>query len=303
LEEICEQLKMAREEGHSVQEAMNRLILTLRDHKLSVDDARWQECIGLCRRHPLASLLHEDPFTYRAFSKPRGYAGDAVLMDYIYGREDDLPVPVATALGQKIFEYTTRSPAPEGVRARRGFMADLLDNLAGAVDYPHVLSIAAGHLREAELSAAVRRRRLGRFVALDGDAESVQEVERAYGRFGVEVVGARIGKLLTGRLNLGEFDLVYSTGLFDYLGESAARRLTSIMFRMLRSGGRVVLANFLPGVRDIGYMEAFMDWNLVYRTRGDMMDITMEIPQEEIRNVAVFPEENHNIIFLDIAKQ
>jgi len=34
--------------------------------------------------------VHADPLTYRAFSKPRGYAGDAVMMDHIYGyrRED-----------------------------------------------------------------------------------------------------------------------------------------------------------------------------------------------------------------------
>lgn len=38
-----------------------------------------------CLSHFLRGLLHQDPFTYRAFSKPRGYAGDAVMTDYIYG--------------------------------------------------------------------------------------------------------------------------------------------------------------------------------------------------------------------------
>src|SRR5215471_14831280 len=37
-----------------------------------------------CQTHPLHRMALEDPFTERAFSKPRGYAGDAVMLDYIY---------------------------------------------------------------------------------------------------------------------------------------------------------------------------------------------------------------------------
>ena len=124
----------------------------------------WRAAIAECRRHPLLNQLHEDPFTRRAFAKPRGYAGDAVMLDYVYGREELWPEPVATPLGRAIFRYTTLAPAAEGVRARRGFMADLLDRLAETIGHPHVLSVAAGHLREANLAAAVRRRRLGRQI-------------------------------------------------------------------------------------------------------------------------------------------
>jgi hypothetical protein len=74
------------------------------------------------------------------------------------------------------------------------------------------------------------------------------------------------------------------------------------MFQMLRPGGRLVVANFLPGVRDVGYMEAYMDWNLIYRTRRDMIDLTMEIPETEIDSITLFSEENQNIIFLDVTK-
>jgi hypothetical protein len=37
-----------------------------------------------CQGHPLHKIALEAPFTERAFSKPRGYAGDAVMLDYIY---------------------------------------------------------------------------------------------------------------------------------------------------------------------------------------------------------------------------
>ena len=50
--------------------------------------AEWPAYGCECLSYPLRELLHQDPFTYRAFSKPRGYAGDAVTMDYIYGIAD-----------------------------------------------------------------------------------------------------------------------------------------------------------------------------------------------------------------------
>lgn len=262
----------------------------------------WRTFVAACRAHSLHQLIQEDPFTRRAFTKPRGYAGDAVMLDYIYGSEEQWPEPEASPLGLAIFRYTTQAPASAGVRARRGFVADLLDRLVEVRPEPEVLSIAAGHLREASLASSVKRGRVGRLVAMDADAVSLKEVERQYGRYGVETVPADLRRLLTGRISLGSFDLVYSTGLFDYLAEATGRRLVTSMFRMLNPGGRLVVANFMPGVRDVGYMEAYMDWNLVYRTRHDMLRLTDDVPQSEIRDIRLFAEENQNIIFLELTR-
>jgi len=285
-----------------VVDTLDVLVPAMRDHKLNSSEQQWEDFIGACRAHPLKDLLHQDPFTFRAYSKPRNYPGDAELLDLIYASEENWPIPKTTSLGRHLFSYTTDSPATNGVRARRGFVADLLDRMAGEEARPHVLSIAAGHLREASLSAAVKRKQLGRFLALDNDAISLQEVERCYGRYGVETVHSGIRRLLTNQAEMGTFDLVYSTGLFDYLRQPTARRLVWGMFQILRPGGRLVVANFLPGVRDVGYMEVFMDWQLIYRTRQEMTDMTMEIPQEEIRDISLFAEENQNIIFLQVTK-
>jgi hypothetical protein len=286
-----------------IEDGMNELLPGLKGQRLHAGPKDWSLTVSACLRHPLKDLLHQDPFTQRAFSRPRGYAGDAVLLDYIYGREEGWEPPEdTTELGRALFEYTTRSAACEGVRARRGFVAELLDRLVDDVPRPHVLSIAAGHLREAALSAAVRRRKLGRFVALDADLQSLKEVDRCYGRCGVESKCANIRQLLTRKVNPGHFHLVYSTGLFDYLQQPTAQRLAGLMFQMLRPGGRLVVANFLPGIPDLGYMESYMNWILIYRTRLEMMGISAEIPQAQIREVRVFAEENQNIIFLQITK-
>lgn len=283
--------------------ALDALILNLRELKHAATEERWVSIVDECRRHPIAELLHEDPFTRRAFSKPRGYAGDAELLDYIYAREEMWPTPRTTSIGQRVFDYTTTSPAAAGVRSRRGFIANMIDRLAERIEHPHVLSIAAGHLREASLTSALKRRKLGRFTALDADELSLQEVRNCYGRFGVDTIATRIKDCLSAKLDLGSYDFVYSMGLFDYLGEAAGRRLVLNLFQMLRPGGQLLVTNFLPYVRDVGYMEAFMDWRLIYRSRQEMISLTMEIPQSDIGNIVIFAEENQNIIFLKITRK
>ncbi len=303
LDRVLDRVLEAVRDG-SVVQGMNDLFLELQTRRLNSSELGWGQYVRLCLRHPVREFLHQDPFTYRAFSKPRGYAGDAVMMDYIYGREECWPVPAGTsALGQRIFEYTTGSSASEAVRARRGFIADFVDDLADEVQRPHVLSVASGHLREAGLAAAVRRRRIGRYVALDADPASLEEVERSYGPFGIQAVHASVRQLLSRDLALGQFDLAYSTGLFDYLHLAAARRLSHALFRMLRPGGRLLVANFLPGIQAVGYMESYMDWRLVYRTRREMLEVADDIPQKHIRDIRLFAEENENIIFLQVTRK
>ena len=303
LDESYRLLTEAHGNKEMVGRALDGLFGTLNQQRLGSSDEDWQQLIKQCREHALLSVIHEDPFTGRAFQKPRGYAGDAEMIDMIYGPEDRMPEPAATPLGLDIYRYTSFAPAAEGVRARRAYIADLIDETTTRKPGQEILAIAAGHLREAHLTTSVRRGRIGRFVALDSDAVSLQEVQRAYGSYGVETVPASFGVLITNRLNIGQFDLVYSTGLFDYLNENTGRRLVTTMFDMLKPGGEMVVANFLPGIRDIGYMETFMDWKLIYRTRQDMVNLTAEIDESEISNLSLFAEENQNIIFLRVAKK
>lgn len=302
LNDVHKRLSQANEQ-HTVSQALDELFLGLRSRKLESSDAEWSEFVDQCRQHPLIELLHQDPFTFRAYSKPRGYAGDAVMMDFIYGREERWLPPPAQPIGSQVFQFTTSAPASEGVRARRAFIAGRIDRLAERKRRPHILAIASGHLREVNLSSAARRARVGRYVALDADMLSLREVELCYAQFGVETAPASFRELLANRLRLGRFDLVYSTGLFDYLKQTTGRRLVSAMFRSLRPGGRLLVANFLPGVRDVGYMEAFMDWNLTYRTRQEMIDLTTDIPEAEVRYVRLFAEEHQNILFLELARK
>ena len=161
MDDVAQRIRRTTSSEEEVNNALEELFHALLLRRKQSDEEEWERFVKTCRRHPLRKLVHEDPFTFRAFSKPRGYAGDAVMMDYIYGREELWPEPPASRIGQRVFRFTTGAPASEGVRARRGYIADVLDDLANEQRLPNVLAIASGHLREASMSSAVRRRRLG----------------------------------------------------------------------------------------------------------------------------------------------
>ncbi len=276
-------------------------VLHVRRHQLGL--RQWRSLISRCRRHPLMELLHEDVLTWRAFVKPRGYAGDAELLDLMYATEHFWEPPAMSELGQRLHAWTTHSSACRGVKCRRAILAGMIDRLATEIDRPHILSMAAGHLRECEISPAIIRRQLGRIVALDSDEASLEAVDRTYGRFGVQTFHASARELLGGRIEMESFDLIYSSGLCDYLNDTMCQRLAAELFERLNPGGILLLTNFVPEIEGIGYMEAFMDWNLVYRDRVAMMAMTSRIPDRNIAHVYVFAEENDNVLFLQVQRR
>jgi len=266
------------------------------------DPRDWPAYGRSCLDHPVRSILHQDPFTWRAFSKPRGYAGDAVMMDYIYRLgEAGAAAHRATPLGRAIFQYMDTRPSAHGVRDRRRLIADLIDRTA-ARGGSRVLAIAAGHLREVELSAAARDRRIQEYVALDQDEASLAVVAHDYARFGVRTVNGSVRQILAGKANLGQYDFVYAAGLFDYLSAPVAAALTRRMFDMTRPGGTLLIPNFLRGVRDAGYMESFMDWHLIYRDHADMEALAAALPRPAVADRQIFDDAHHAITYLLVAR-
>jgi hypothetical protein len=253
--------------------------------------------------HPVVEALFGDPMTKRAWEKPRGYAGDAVMMDYLYGiHYAEEAEAQASELGREIYRYIQSRPAGQAVRYRRQHIAGLIDQLAEAKERPSVLAIAAGHLREAELSQALSAGQLGRFVALDADADSMQEVRKHYSGMGVETVHGSVRHILARKVKLGTFDFVYAAGLYDYLNDSIAQALTSRMFDMTNPGGQVLVPNFAPSVKDRAYMETFMAWDLIYRDAKDMEKLVAGIDAAQIESCKVYPDPTNSVVYLLVKK-
>ena len=280
---------------------LNLICECLRRVRSVLEPGEWDEYIrDICLAHPVAELLYQDPLTFRAYHKPRGYPGDAVTIDYIYGREDERLAPQRSSeIGRQIYNQGCMRPAPTAVRERRHIVAELIDVLALRVQRPRILSLAAGHLREADLSSALRGGAVGELVALDQDPKSVAVIEKEYSRYSVTPVCSDVRAVMNDAEPLGQFDFVYATGLFDYLRPQMASRLVNRMLTMTRPGGQVLVPNFVPNIPDLGYLEAFMGWKLIYRDEDDLRALFGE---KDLANHDLFLGANHNIAYILVRK-
>lgn len=267
--------------------------------RLAVGPTEWVRLIAdVVALHPILAQLHEEPFSRRAFEKPRGYAGDAIMMDMAYGdRPYGAPL---TRLGAALHVWVGGRPATRSVMERRTILAAEIDAVAARREAPRVLSIACGHAREGQLSDAMQRRAITEFVALDQDTESLAVVDREQSGHNVRVHRASVKRFVLSGGDLGDFDLVYSAGLYDYLNVNDATAVTEAMFRSVRPGGRMLVANFAPELPDIGYLEAIMDWHLIYRDEETLTKLADGIPRERIAALSTTRDRLGNVVYLTI---
>jgi SAM-dependent methyltransferase len=164
-----------------------------------------------------------------------------------------------------------------------------------------VVSVAAGHLREAQRARAVLEGRLGSFLAIDQDGESLDEIERATGSARVTRLRESVGALLKGRVPLAGMDLVYAAGLLDYLDDRTARALVGVLARGLAVGGRLLVANFTRGHHARGYMELVMDWVLVRRDAEDLEALARDLPIDA--SIERWTDREGNVAYLEIVRR
>ena len=149
--------------------ALDLLFGGLLDMRESSEAEEWRSFSReVAVEHPIAQWIHDDPMTRRSFEKPRGYAGDAVLLDYIYGVEgvEDVEHPK----GGCVYRFAVGRPAASAVRRRRSWVARWIDEVAAQRKEPlSVCSIASGHLREVESLKALERGQIDH-MAGTGDA-------------------------------------------------------------------------------------------------------------------------------------
>jgi extracellular factor (EF) 3-hydroxypalmitic acid methyl ester biosynthesis protein len=231
-------------------------------------------------------------FLARTNLRPRGYAGDSVLMRWIYQRGH----VGETAFGCLMHRHPLETPAAQAVRNRRAFIADLARRMTSAAggDVPlRIMSIACGPAWE--VRDLFQRPEDGpRFAVtlLDQDSRALAEA-----RTGVLQLQRGLGIPINARLvqgsvrqlirsqhpaqTWGRHRLIYSMGLFDYLQHEFAARLASQLFDMLEPGGKLVVGNYHVGNPTRCYMEYWMDWPLVHRTEEEMRSLADGLPGAE----------------------
>ena len=245
--------------------------------------ARFPQQNDLVRKYYLKKItpmLQESVFWHRCASKPRGYAGDYLMMDMIYSNRslsNDGAKPFVTQLDR----WFLNTPVAQACRHRHEWLADKL-TFGCANGVRRIASLACGPCRE--LATFLERqgdlRHPIEVDLVDFDTEALDYARRLLEpRLGsqVQLEFQQINLLKairqSGQIGQPEqYDLIYCSGFADYLGAVALRRLLKCAYELLKPGGILLLAQFLERDNhpDRSAMQWGMDWNLVYRTEGEL---------------------------------
>ncbi|MCA9185243.1 MAG: 6-phosphogluconolactonase [Pirellulaceae bacterium] len=208
----------------------------------------------------------------RAKEKPRGYAGDDIMLGWIcHQYRSDHPV------GKLFDDYFQRQDAPQAVRGRTQYVADaLVVRVRRAAGAGVVVScVGAGPAWELELALrelTPSERAVLRIQLMDMEPEAL---ERASDRLHQYLSANQIG---TARINLARLrrpgmaerlmartDFCICLGLFDYFEDAEAVATLRALRQRLSGGGELIVGNFSPQCQARAYMEWIGNWYLRYR--------------------------------------
>lgn len=237
----------------------------------------------------LTPLLLEAPVAKRGYEKPLGYPGDFLMMLQGYRNEFE----GETAFGKAVHKMFVEQPIGEGGRARKNYLRDmLLREHTKAVekngDNTHfrVLNLGCGASQEIREFIEARRFWKGtiEWVLIDQDdralAYAQHQLVRAVAETGCHGIVRCLHLSFTRILNTPKFfhyflnqDLVYSSGLFDYLPTQKAQELVRLLSELVVPEGLVCVGNVLGPTKNFWLAEFMSDWTLIYRNEDEMYEL------------------------------
>jgi hypothetical protein len=218
----------------------------------------------------------------RCWEKPRGYAGDYLMMEALYRRTPTGDTPLERWLDAWALEL----PGFQAVRNRRDLLSGMLraEHARGA---RRVMNVASGSAPE--LVAVAREVTFERVTLLDQDQGALDAALTHFTRVGalpatrhdaLRLWCGSVLELLRNRTELSPAsqDFIYSIGLYDYLTERFARRLTATLWAGVAPGGLLVLGNFNGHHPMRHFTESALDWYLIYRDPEDLLRLVEGLP-------------------------
>jgi len=253
------------------------------------------------------------PFFHRTFTKPLGFAGDYEMMSMIIRNQ---------AEGESIFaklvnSYLLDHGPCRAVRNRAKFLTvkigDEVNRVTREGRAANIFCIACGPAWEAvEFIANHPLADNACFNLLDFNEETLRytgrkmdEVRQQHHRkTQVKLIKNSVQNLLRARgrtpVTNGGYDLIYCSGLYDYLSDSVCRALNSHLYDLLAPGGMMVVGNFATSTPGQNLMEHLMEWFLIYRDDRQLAGLAPE--QAAPDDCVVRSEPSGANFFLEIRK-
>ena len=218
-------------------------------------------------------------FAERSYYKPKGYAGDFLMMEHIYGNT----AKGDGKIGKILDGWTLQRPGSKAIRGRRTLMKQQLDILSKQrlkeTNRFKVMNLACGpsrelfdFLKECDYTEKIDA------LCVDIDTEALHYSNQKVNNFphnaSVRYMTENLVKWGLGKVShdIGTKDLIYSAGLFDYLEPRLFCKLVDKCYQHLKPGGSLLIGNFSP-YEDMLLMDHILHWKLIYRTREELIEL------------------------------
>jgi len=225
----------------------------------------------------------------RSYYKPMGYPGDFRIMNYIY---DGTPV------GETITDKFLHQLSLVGSRPVKSRMEDLAKLIVKSADRRrgeefNILSIGAGPARElANIAEAMPPETHLRAMLIDQESEALDfamnaaRKMRMADRVTVSALNISFKEMLNPSPLAGLFadkDLIYSSGLVDYLNPLMAQRFVKRVYQYLKPGGKLIIGNLNDLNTGMTWpCEYVVDWTLYFRSRDEMTAMASGAPDAKM---------------------
>lgn len=223
-----------------------------------------EEFFNICKKFA-SGLMHE-----RAREKPLGYAGDYLLIDWIYTNK------TAESGDGRLFDRLFQSyEAAQAVRNRKSyFIQKCLDLSHQKKDRIDVLNLASGPCRDVlETFEASENGKNLFFHCIDQEPEAIAYAEKLLTNTKAwENVTLEMQNVLRLRTDK-QYDLIWSAGLFDYLEDSTIVLLLKRLWKLLKDDGQIIFGNFGPNNPTRKGMELVSRWYLIHRSIDELMQL------------------------------
>ncbi len=268
---------------------------------------------GFYLRKLLWNIILCSPIMTRTNLKPRGYAGDSEMMRMVYSNDYEGD----SSFAKLMHKHAVEQPAAEAVRNRRAFIAEWIHGYQ--TRFPgstrkrlQVLSVACGPAFELrDVLDSPRRCGQLHFTLFDQDSYALLEAARVVDqiektrdvKLSVEYLRESVRTMLFTKQLIqrwGQYQLIYSMGLFDYLTPPVAAAVLGKLYQLLLPGGEMVIGNFHPGNRSRVYMDFWLDWVLFYRTEAELKELAADLPGAKL---SVSAEPLGIQLFLHVGKE
>jgi hypothetical protein len=251
-------------------------------------------------------IVRQGPLQWHAREKPHGYAGDYEMLDQI---ADDRIADIRHAddvLPAAFDRYFQDQAAPKAVRNRTVEIANrIVDTVRRHPDRRvKIASVGSGSAPDVRWAlqaldpSETARLDVSLFDldphALDFAATKLDRLpQRQLQTHRVNLL--RFARLPTLVTLLAEADLIFCSGLFDYLTRNDAVAMLKAFWSQLRSGGSLLVFNFSPLNPSRAYMEWFGNWYLEYRTPEAMRQLGHDAGWSDHEFAVQVEQENVNL--------